>query len=483
MALVNKKCITVFWGTGSGGSKLLKYWKSANILPDYFTCNNSQLWGSKIGGVQVIAPDSLLSFDSLTIYIVCEAFSQIEKQILGLNLKKARVLRAVYPYYDGMESYYRYWFHFVSDQVNRNRCHKICFSLDFGTILGGIEQFVYRSESNLLKNKINGITLVPQGVPLFKELSPFLVVSLDESFGANTFVQAYNFFISGDFDTVICNHYSEIYVAACLAKEKLGKCFTVHAVCHGDSDCTYRNLLQFKHTVDYIWVISKKIESDLIKHSFDKLKLKKLDWQIIVPDYFSNREYSSSSQPLKIGFAGRITVRQKRVDLFVYLALKLIALNVRFVFNIAGSGDYLETLKNEIHKNNLDNFFMLKGELSKDQILDFWYCQDLFISCSEYEGHSISQCEAIACGCVPVLTDTSGVRDDVEDRVNGYIVPLGDLDAMVSYIDHLHKNRHLLSVMGKYNIDMMRRRCSLVDPFLSFLSENKLYNSSFAVRS
>lgn len=80
------------------------------------------------------------------------------------------------------------------------------------------------------------------------------------------------------------------------------------------------------------------------------------------------------------------------------------------------------------------------------------------VSCSEWEGHSISQSEAMAAGAVPVITDVSGARDDVADGYNGYIVDVGDLDTMADKIEYLYHNRDTLAQMGQRAHDTIYER-------------------------
>ena len=70
------------------------------------------------------------------------------------------------------------------------------------------------------------------------------------------------------------------------------------------------------------------------------------------------------------------------------------------------------------------------------------------VSCSEWEGHSISQSEAMAEGAVPVITDVSGARDDVTDGYNGYVVDVGDIDALADRIQKLYLDRTKLKQMS-----------------------------------
>ena len=86
--------------------------------------------------------------------------------------------------------------------------------------------------------------------------------------------------------------------------------------------------------------------------------------------------------------------------------------------------------------------------MERKNIRDFWSRQDIMVSCSEWEGHSISQSEAMAEGAVPVITDVSGARDDVADGGNGYVVEVGNIEAIACRIQELYYDRNKLKEMG-----------------------------------
>ena len=152
---------------------------------------------------------------------------------------------------------------------------------------------------------------------------------------------------------------------------------------------------------------------------------------------------------MQIGYAGRVTVTLKRVDLLLEMTLKLRKKGICFCLNIAGTGNYAETLDKRVHEEDLCDYINMTGYIERNKISDFWKKQDIMISCSEREGHSISQYEAMAAGVVPVITDVSGARDDVMDGYNGFVVPVGDLDALVDRICVLSYNREELEYIGK----------------------------------
>ena len=117
--------------------------------------------------------------------------------------------------------------------------------------------------------------------------------------------------------------------------------------------------------------------------------------------------------------------------------------------NIAGAGDYSETLQECIKAEGLQGCIRLEGYIDRSDIPTFWKRQDIMVSCSEREGHSISQSEAMAAGAVPVITDVSGAADDVTDGYNGYIVDIGDVDSLADRICRLYHNRDMLKQMGQ----------------------------------
>ena len=114
-----------------------------------------------------------------------------------------------------------------------------------------------------------------------------------------------------------------------------------------------------------------------------------------------------------------------------------------------------------IKEHSLDKKINLIGEIKKTEIADFWAKQDICINLSDFEGRSISIMEAMINGAVPVVTDTSGIREDIEDGINGYIVPIGDYTAMAMKIDYLANHRELLKIYGEKSHEIMKQKGSI----------------------
>lgn len=78
---------------------------------------------------------------------------------------------------------------------------------------------------------------------------------------------------------------------------------------------------------------------------------------------------------------------------------------------------------------------------------DVLWASDAKVLASEREGFGIAIIEAMACGVVPVRTPVEGATDQIEDRVNGLLFPVGDDGALADHLrflmDHPDQRRRM----------------------------------------
>lgn len=72
----------------------------------------------------------------------------------------------------------------------------------------------------------------------------------------------------------------------------------------------------------------------------------------------------------------------------------------------------------------------LLREMPQEKLRSYYQKSAVFCQPSRSEGMPNTLCEAMACGCIPVGTDADGIPTAIEDT--GFIVPLGDIDKLVS---------------------------------------------------
>lgn len=93
---------------------------------------------------------------------------------------------------------------------------------------------------------------------------------------------------------------------------------------------------------------------------------------------------------------------------------------------IAGSGSLTEKLHEISSKEQLSNYLTFVGFVKKSQNRENYLKSKFFISIPSSDGTSISLLEAMAYGCIPILSDIPANKEWVENGVNGIIMKHGE---------------------------------------------------------
>ncbi|MBS1605069.1 MAG: glycosyltransferase family 4 protein [Bacteroidetes bacterium] len=72
----------------------------------------------------------------------------------------------------------------------------------------------------------------------------------------------------------------------------------------------------------------------------------------------------------------------------------------------------------------------LVGEKTHEEMEDWFHAADYIISGSHYEGSGVAVCEAMSCGCIPILTDILSFRMMTGNGACGILYPPGDSKAL-----------------------------------------------------
>ena len=76
-------------------------------------------------------------------------------------------------------------------------------------------------------------------------------------------------------------------------------------------------------------------------------------------------------------------------------------------------------------------------------------CLSLLVAPPRYEGFGMTPLEAMACGAAVVATDTGAFAEMITAGETGYVVPIGDLDALTSAVLSITEDPERLAVMGQ----------------------------------
>jgi glycosyltransferase involved in cell wall biosynthesis len=110
--------------------------------------------------------------------------------------------------------------------------------------------------------------------------------------------------------------------------------------------------------------------------------------------------------------------------------------------------DLLSQLQSVIMQNQLESFVFLKGKIENKQLENWFNASDFFISCSHSEGSGIALAEAMACGCIPIVSNIPSFEYMTE---NGTV---GKLFTKENSIDLAQK----LTELTRVNLELERTR-------------------------
>ncbi|MBS1662129.1 MAG: glycosyltransferase family 4 protein [Bacteroidetes bacterium] len=103
------------------------------------------------------------------------------------------------------------------------------------------------------------------------------------------------------------------------------------------------------------------------------------------------------------------------------------------------------------------NHVFLIGEKPHDDMQDWYSASDYVISGSHYEGSGVAICEAMSCGCIPILTDILSFRMMTDNGNCGILYPAGDSNALTSALKKImerNKQEQRQKVLNRYNKEL-----------------------------
>lgn len=113
---------------------------------------------------------------------------------------------------------------------------------------------------------------------------------------------------------------------------------------------------------------------------------------------------------------------------------------------LVGDGELLEITKTLVKERSLPRVHFLGRRFDIPEILA---ASDIVVLLSKREGLPRVLLEGMAKGLPLLATDIRGNRDLVEDGVNGFLVPLGDVEALTQALEKLIDSPELREKIGR----------------------------------
>ncbi|MDJ0730127.1 MAG: glycosyltransferase [Crocosphaera sp.] len=188
----------------------------------------------------------------------------------------------------------------------------------------------------------------------------------------------------------------------------------------------------------------------------------------IEPDLFN--KVSHQGQATQLLYVGRLAF-VKGLPILLESLAQLQPNYPDLCLTVIGDGPEKEYLQQMVRELNLENQVKFVGYQSQESVRNYLQQTEIFVLSSFAEGLPVVLMEAMAAGVPVITTQIAGVSELVDNGINGYLVPPGNVAALTEKIEKLivfPELRTQFSLKGRkkvaqeFNINDEVKRLSLV---------------------
>jgi len=180
----------------------------------------------------------------------------------------------------------------------------------------------------------------------------------------------------------------------------------------------------------------------ILEYGFGEEKIGMIRNGTDIPSCFRTKE---DGGPFVIGSAGRL-FPVKDYPFMVEIAREISQRAGDIRFELAGEGPERESILGSIREYGLEKIFFLSGFI--DDIPKFYERLDLYMNTSVHEGIPMSVLEAMAHGMPVIAPNTGGLKEIIEDGLQGFLIDGRDPRKYADACMKLYGDRKLLNAMG-----------------------------------
>jgi glycosyltransferase involved in cell wall biosynthesis len=152
----------------------------------------------------------------------------------------------------------------------------------------------------------------------------------------------------------------------------------------------------------------------------------------------------------------RIT-KEKNIDRLIEIAKLLQRQNLnKYILVIVGVGPELESVQEEIIKNKLEDYVLMAGKKTQEELKEFYSAADIFLYLTLTDTLGITLIEAMSASLPIVAVNAPNTRDILKGQLGGRLV----LDRSADYLEAIEKimsDRETLLEMGRANYRLSRQ--------------------------
>ena len=231
----------------------------------------------------------------------------------------------------------------------------------------------------------------------------------------------------------------------------------VVGIAHSDDPQHYEHVVRLGRYWDGIVAVSQAIATE-IKALDPSLadRLHTIPYGVVIPDKRPKRS-RQTGDPLRLVYAGRLSEYQKRVLDLPQIITTLLNKEIPVELALIGSGPDQGWLLDRCKPLMVQRHILFLERLPNNLVLEMLADSDIFLLTSSFEGLPVGMLEAMGQGCVPVVSDVrSGVPEIIQDGVNGYRLPVGDIESFAERLACLYHQPELYERMAQTAYETVR---------------------------
>jgi L-malate glycosyltransferase len=195
-----------------------------------------------------------------------------------------------------------------------------------------------------------------------------------------------------------------------------------------------------KYYTSCIIAVSKSIEV-ILREQLPYVNIVQINNSINITDKMDDscenarKTYGIPEGTFWIGTAARL-VQVKNIEMLIETARVLSLENkMNFFISIFGEGPLQKKLEEMINNYDLSSVIKLHGHTTEIMpIMIYW---DAFVLTSFSEGLPMSLLEAMSIETIPICTSVGGVKEIIQDGVNGFLVPSNNYNMLADKLYYL----------------------------------------------
>lgn len=136
-------------------------------------------------------------------------------------------------------------------------------------------------------------------------------------------------------------------------------------------------------------------------------------------------------------YVGKL-IKQKGVDVILE-SLNNISKDYAFELTIIGEGEELENLQSLIKKLHLEEYVVIAGKRSREEVYEYMSKADIFVMPARHETLGLVYLEAMANGCITIGSKEEGIDGILLNGENGFLVKALDVKELTECLESIMK--------------------------------------------